>query len=102
MASAHEMHEAKAEVKKEGKSKLHHLRVHPHKGGHMVTHHAHNTERYGPEHEEKPMATHVFGKEEGEALMKHIAKHAKVVMPEAAEGAEPEQGQQEEAEEGED
>ena len=85
MADKHEIKEARGtlERKRGGEhGKLHHIRVHPHKGGHLVTHHGHNPEPYGPEHEEKPMATHVFGKEDGEKLMAHLKKHAKITEPE--------------------
>ena len=104
-----ELREAKAVEgeRKGGKEKLHHLRIHPHKGGHVVTHHGHNPEPYGPEHNEKPFATHVFGKEQGEELLRHVMKHGKIEMPtEAAENEPHETGKEggeatEEAQEGE-
>ena len=96
---AHVMHEAHGETKKEGKAKLHHIRIHPHKGGHLVTHH--NESEYG--HEEKPSASHVFAKEDGHALLAHIAKHAKIEAPTEADENEPHGGEAtEEAQEGED
>ena len=62
---------------KGGRKKLHHIRIHPVDGGHMVTHHAHSGEQYGPEHEEKPYKTHLFGEGEGAAMMEHVARHVK-------------------------
>ena len=60
-----------------GRKKLHHLEIHPAKnGGHMVMHHFASDNGY-----QEP-ATHVFGPEQGEEMMDHVAKHAKVKMPE--------------------
>lgn len=83
---------AYAEVKVEkkearGRKKLHHIEIHPAKnGGHMVQHHYHHDMTYHePEH-------HVFGPEQGEEMMAHVMKHAKVKMDnEEAEGLEPAQ-----------
>lgn len=72
----------------EGKKKLHHLRIHPHKGGHLVTHHAHHP--MGG-HEEQPYQSNVFSSDQGESLLAHISKHAKVkgASPESGSGENP-------------
>ena len=78
-----EMREARApEHKKEASKKMHHMRIHPMKGGHLVTHHAHSMEPYGMEHEEKPYHKVMFGKDDGEELMRHVMKHGKVELAE--------------------
>jgi hypothetical protein len=86
------------EAAKEPKAKLHHLRIHPHKGGHLVTHHA--AHPMGG-HEEHPFASHVFAKEDGAGLMAHIAKHGKVLNPEMVGEGERQEGPAEETKEGE-
>lgn len=59
-----------------GRKKLHHLEIHPAKnGGHMVMHHYHSERGY------MEPATHVFGPEQGEEMMAHVMKHAKVNAP---------------------
>ena len=73
-----EMREAKAPEKR-GYKKLHHIEIEPvrgENGGHIVTHHfqQEGMEMRKPE-------THMFGKEDGEALMDHLAKHLKVSLP---------------------
>ena len=80
MAYSESTHEASAKPKK-----LHHLRIHPHKGGHLVTHHSHHP--MGG-HEEQPYHSQVFSHDQGEALLAHISKHAKV-RSETGEEAEP-------------
>lgn len=71
-------HEARSGGKEKPK-KMHHLRLHVHKGGHLVTHHAHN--EYGG-HEEMPYHSEVFSKDQGEELLAHLAKHGKITVPE--------------------
>ena len=77
------MAHAMATVEREetrGRKKLHHLEIHPAKnGGHMVMHHFSSDRGY-----QEP-ATHVFGPDEGEEMMAHVAKHAKVKMSEPEE-----------------
>lgn len=75
-----------------GRKKLHHMEIHPAKnGGHMVMHHFASGSGY-----QEPQ-THVFGPEQGEEMMAHVAKHAKVKM-DAEEKGEPEGMKDEEGE----
>ena len=68
---------AMASAERERKSKLLHLEVHPMKGGHMV--------RHVMDHYDAKPVEHVFAKADGGKLMAHIAKHAKISMPDEPE-----------------
>ena len=70
-----EMVEAKAE-KKRARKHLDHIRISKAKnGGHVIEHH-HDSMEHPPE-------THVFGPDEGDKLLAHVAKH--MGIPGAAE-----------------
>ena len=78
----------KAETR--GRKKLSELVIRPGaNGGHMVEHRFSNYRGY-----QEPK-THVFGPEQGEEMMAHVAKHAKVKIGEAEEKEPMEEGDEE-------
>jgi len=75
-------HEVKHEDGKRAK-KLHHLRIRKVDGGHVVTHHGHNGEAVAPMghgYEEEPYHEKFFSPDQGQELLAHIGKHAKVKL----------------------
>lgn len=78
----------------ERKAKLNHISIHPVKGGHRVVHHAHemHSSPYGPSGEPMDEKEHVFSAEQGEELLAHLSKHAKInIEPGEASEAEPDE-----------
>lgn len=80
MANKYQYREARTPASK-GK-RLHHLEVRQaENGGHVVTHHFHEDGLVY----HKPV-DHVFGEDEGDEALSHIAKHAKINVSGRGEG----------------